>query len=308
VSGLNAAARNTGRADLFEVARSVKLAEESYRLANPRQELEALVTRCCHFGFQRPDEEQRSLDALRPVCAMRGADITDLYFLAAIDADRRIDSSAPAAVLSMNSNEFAVHGTSTKLPRDEALASAASVRVEALAALEEGQGLLSTAKLGRIAGALGLDPIAILEGQAVARPDPTIYFRHARIADFYDEDVERLRPALASGLALLDARALLGGPPSLRARFAPEPVGASPPRERLRCGPPRPRGDRRSERPDPGLAGVAGRALRRGRLHGRAAHPGCPRRRGAARREVTRGGRTPGAGALRPVERLHRGG
>jgi predicted nucleic acid-binding protein len=118
VSGLNAAARNAGRADLLEVARSVKAAEESYRLTNPRQELEALVTRCSRFGFQRAEEEQLSLDALRPVCAMRGADIADLYFLAAIDADRHIDSSAPAAVFSLNSNEFAVHGASTKLPRD----------------------------------------------------------------------------------------------------------------------------------------------------------------------------------------------
>jgi transcriptional regulator with XRE-family HTH domain len=114
-----------------------------------------------------------------------------------------------------------------KLSR-EALATPASVRLEALAALEEGQAFLSTAKLGRIAGALGLDPIAILEGQAVVRPDPTIYFRHARIADFHDEDVDRLRPALAAGLALLDCRALLGEPASLRSRFTPEPVGASP--------------------------------------------------------------------------------
>lgn len=113
-----AAARNFGRKDLGELARSVKEAEASYRLANPRLELDSLIARSNRFGFHHPLEEQIELDKLRPTVAMRGADITDVHILAAISADRLLDATPPAAVLSANSHEFSVTGGSSKLPRE----------------------------------------------------------------------------------------------------------------------------------------------------------------------------------------------
>lgn len=117
-SSFTAAARNLGRKELGELARSVKAAEASYHLANPRQELDSLIARSTGFGFHDPLEEQIELDKLRPTVAMRGADITDLHILAAISADRMLDMTRPAAVLSANSHEFGVTGSSSKLPRE----------------------------------------------------------------------------------------------------------------------------------------------------------------------------------------------
>lgn len=117
-SSFTAAARNLQRKDLGELARQVKDAEASYHLANPRQVLDTLIARSTGFGFHHPLEEQIELDKLRPMVGMRGADIADLYILAAISADRMLDAATPAAVLSANSHELSVAGGSSKLPRE----------------------------------------------------------------------------------------------------------------------------------------------------------------------------------------------
>jgi len=117
-ASFTAAARNLGRKELGELAKTVKDAEASYHLANPHQELDNLIARSARFGFHPPLEEQTELDKLRPMVAMRGADISDLHILAAISADRVLDATPRAAVLSANSREFSVKGGSSKLPRE----------------------------------------------------------------------------------------------------------------------------------------------------------------------------------------------
>lgn len=117
-ASFTAAARNLGRKELGELAKSVKDAEASYHLVNPRNELDTLIARSTRFGFHHPLEEQIELDKLRPMVSMRGADILDLHILAAISADREFDATPPAAVFSTNSHEFSVTGGSSKLPRE----------------------------------------------------------------------------------------------------------------------------------------------------------------------------------------------
>jgi len=117
-SSFAAVARNVDRAELRELSAKVKEAEASYRIANPRQELEDLIVQCARFGFQHPEAEQLTLDALRPLVTFRGTDISDLHILAAISADRAQNPTPPAAVMSANSKEFAVKSNSSKLPRD----------------------------------------------------------------------------------------------------------------------------------------------------------------------------------------------
>lgn len=55
----------------------------------------------------------------RTTAEMKPKDITDLYLLAAIAADRELNrGTRAAAFISTNSKEFSVRNTSTKLPRD----------------------------------------------------------------------------------------------------------------------------------------------------------------------------------------------
>jgi len=110
----------------------------------------------------------------------------------------------------------------------EDLARDASIQLDALTALEEGRALLSTAKLQRIATVLGLDAPALIEGRLVPRPTPSLFFRQRGVPDFYQADLTLLGAALEAGRSLLEVGAVLGRPPSLRARFAPEKVGAVP--------------------------------------------------------------------------------
>lgn len=110
----------------------------------------------------------------------------------------------------------------------EGLAERTHVPADEIAALEDGLRLLSTGKLERIAGVLGLEPFSLFDGCAIVKPDVALFFRHGSIPDFFDEDLDRLRPAVDAGLALLNVNAVLRRPPGLRARFAPEPVGDKP--------------------------------------------------------------------------------
>jgi predicted nucleic acid-binding protein len=115
---LVAAARNLQRPDLADVARAVVAVEASYRLADPRRELDALIALCQGFSISHPREEQAAMDTLLPYVGLRGGDVADFQILAAILADRDLDRAPQAAVLSTNSKEFDVEGTTSKLPRD----------------------------------------------------------------------------------------------------------------------------------------------------------------------------------------------
>lgn len=115
---LSDAAKNLARPELQRVAATIREAEASYRLHNPRKELDDLIARCRAFAIHHPVEEQEALDALLPDAGMRGTDIVDMHILSAILADRGLDQAPEAAVLSANSKEFSVAGEKSKLPRD----------------------------------------------------------------------------------------------------------------------------------------------------------------------------------------------
>ncbi len=110
----------------------------------------------------------------------------------------------------------------------EDLAAAARVDASVLTAFETGENSLSTAKLDRIASALGLDALALLEGQVLRRPNATAFFRHARVRDFHDQDTDALVAALEAGRALLEVNKILARPSSLRGQFKPRDVGPVP--------------------------------------------------------------------------------
>ncbi|AUX38446.1 MULTISPECIES: hypothetical protein [Sorangium] len=116
--GLSAAARNLNDPALLAVARDIVKAESSYHLPDPQRELENLTARCKSFMIHHPQEEQAALDALLPSVGMRGTDVVDLHIISAILADRDLNRVPEAAVLSTNSKEFDVAGTTSKLPRD----------------------------------------------------------------------------------------------------------------------------------------------------------------------------------------------
>lgn len=115
---LMSAARSAGRSDLRNLAHALVNAEASYRLPNPQKSLAELSKSCRRFAFSNPVQEQRALDDLGSQMGMRGADITDLYILAAVAADRGLSPEGRSAFMSTNSHEFAVHRSSTKIRRD----------------------------------------------------------------------------------------------------------------------------------------------------------------------------------------------
>lgn len=119
-SSLRALEDNLPLVGLRDLAQNVTAAQQSYRsrLPNPLGALKELIEKCqaSGFGFHHPLEEQEELDRLRPQVPMRGADITDLYILAAISAHRASHPAPPAAVLSANSAEFSDERGGSKLP------------------------------------------------------------------------------------------------------------------------------------------------------------------------------------------------
>lgn len=114
----DAALNHDGRVDLSELAARLLEAEKSYHLTDPQRELKTFAEQCQAFSFFDAAAEQQAFDDLRAKVEMRGADITDLYVLAAVIADREQDTSRPAAFLSTNFQEFAVDRASAKLPRN----------------------------------------------------------------------------------------------------------------------------------------------------------------------------------------------
>ncbi len=104
------------------------------------------------------------------------------------------------------------------------LAKRSSVSAELLAAQEAGTRLLSTAKLDRIASALGLDPAALSEGREQVR-GLVAHPKHAGRTDFRQEDLRALERALGRAESLRELNALLGRS-TLLDQVAPAAPGA----------------------------------------------------------------------------------
>lgn len=102
------------------------------------------------------------------------------------------------------------------LTREE-LAHRARVQLDALAELECGRPGVSSSQLRSLAGALCLDPLALLGGREQAKPVPSVFLRHQPAQDFDDRDSIVLDEALEQGRALTRLRELLGrGPVGLQ--------------------------------------------------------------------------------------------
>lgn len=111
------------------------------------------------------------------------------------------------------------------------LAAASGVPADLLEALEAGGKGLSTTALDRIADALSLDPSALLKGREVRRDRPSVFLRHAPIADFDDRDQSSLDDALEQGRLLRGLGAMLEVPAGRwrSGAFLPCDVGSDTP-------------------------------------------------------------------------------
>ncbi|MBI5495093.1 MAG: ImmA/IrrE family metallo-endopeptidase [Deltaproteobacteria bacterium] len=94
------------------------------------------------------------------------------------------------------------------------LARAADVPESALASFLERGGEFSTAKLARVADALGLDDLALLDGHRKPLLRPSVFLRHAASwQDYSDQDTAVLDAALQQARAFRDIRGALGAVP-----------------------------------------------------------------------------------------------
>jgi Zn-dependent peptidase ImmA (M78 family)/transcriptional regulator with XRE-family HTH domain len=107
------------------------------------------------------------------------------------------------------------------------LASAVNVRAERLEALEQGRPSVEISELDRLAGELGLDPVALADGQRVEGASAAVFLRHrSSFQDFNPADADVFAWALSQGKALFslsseDVKARV-------ARLAPEEVRKGP--------------------------------------------------------------------------------
>jgi Zn-dependent peptidase ImmA (M78 family) len=103
------------------------------------------------------------------------------------------------------------------------VAEQARVPAETLAAFEGGLQNITAAALDRISYVLAIDPRALREGRIERRPTASLFFRQGAFPDFREvEDRPSVAAAFDRALALVEINAILGRPPSLRARFEPE--------------------------------------------------------------------------------------
>lgn len=116
--GIRWAGKNINNDKLRELGQRLVEGVELYKLKDSRQEIHDFSVRADRFGFSNPVEEQIALDWMRPRLNLKGGATNDVYILAAIVADRGIDGSRPAAVLSTNSADFGVKDAGSKLPLD----------------------------------------------------------------------------------------------------------------------------------------------------------------------------------------------
>ncbi len=114
------AGQNMGLPGVTALKECLEAAEETYRLADPLQELRKLGERCRAKGFvfSNPDKEQKAADELRNEVTFRGKDIVDFHLLAAVAADRGDAPEGRAAFLSTNKIEFNPANEKCKVPRD----------------------------------------------------------------------------------------------------------------------------------------------------------------------------------------------
>lgn len=106
------------------------------------------------------------------------------------------------------------------------LADSVSLDAGRLVSLERGEQVLSTAKLDRIASALGIDAVALYSGRDVERA-LVVLPRHAARPDFQHGDLPLLRRALERASALADVSALLGKK-SVASQFEASAPGVEP--------------------------------------------------------------------------------
>jgi len=106
------------------------------------------------------------------------------------------------------------------------LAASTSLDAALLGSIERGERLVSTAKLDRIASALGIDAFALYGGRDVERTF-VVLPRYAARGDFQHGDLPVLRRALERATALHEVSAILGKT-SLVGQFQPNPPGADP--------------------------------------------------------------------------------
>ncbi len=93
----------------------------------------------------------------------------------------------------------------------EPLAEAIGVPPRRIHDAEAGRAGLTTTDLGRLCGPLCLDEAALLAGREETVPEaPSVFFRHAPMHDFLDEDLGELDRAVAGGRALIQLGDLLG--------------------------------------------------------------------------------------------------
>lgn len=128
----------------------------------------------------------------------------------------------------------AVEAARTRLGMSlEVLASSTSLDAALLGSIERGERLVSTAKLDRIASALGIDAFALYAGREVERT-LVVLPRYAARSDFQHGDLPVLRRALERATALSEVSAILGKK-SLAGEFKTNPPGADPAQDGYHC-------------------------------------------------------------------------
>jgi Zn-dependent peptidase ImmA (M78 family)/transcriptional regulator with XRE-family HTH domain len=120
----------------------------------------------------------------------------------------------------------------------EGLAAQASVAVASIAALERGQGGMSTTELDRVARVLGLAPVALLCGREEVLAVPSVFLRHAGTMDFDARDLAALDGALEQGRLAIEFGRMLGESPGLwqSSRFEQRLAGGDSPASAARDG------------------------------------------------------------------------
>lgn len=115
----------------------------------------------------------------------------------------------------------------------EELAASTMLDAALLGSIERGERLVSTAKLDRIASALGIDAFALYGGRDVEQT-LVVLPRYAARSDFQHEDLPVLRRALERATALREVSAILGLE-SLAGQFEPSPPGVDPAQDGYHC-------------------------------------------------------------------------
>jgi transcriptional regulator with XRE-family HTH domain len=115
----------------------------------------------------------------------------------------------------------------------EALAEGTTLDPALLSSVERGERLPSTAKLDRIASALGLDAFALYGGREV-QMGLVVLPRYAARSDFQSDDLPVLRRALERATALRELSVMLGRE-SLATQFKPRPPGLEAAKDGYHC-------------------------------------------------------------------------